>query len=467
ATENIRFARGGVDALGGDRGALGQFLTPKKTTNRKGPKTEAEKFSDIVTGAQNDIATQQMREQNVALRDNAEALAASEQRQKLLNSAALKGITLTSDMRAAIEELATAYGKASAAADRAEFIFDLGRDADNQMRSLQQARKEIGLYGEALYRARFEREMLNKAEDAGITLTDAEAREFADRAAAMARVAAGTDRGAFGEASRRQHEETMWRLGRERAEIGLTDEALRAHRIETELLAQARQKNIDLTPAEAAALGQYAREQAAAEEAIRRVTDALAEARETARGFFQDWFDGIRNGEGFFNSFANSVLNGLNRIATKMMDRAIDKFLDMMFAGNTTGSTGAGGFLDKVFGSIFGSSLPVIKLAKGGVVDRPTMFAHASGLGQMGEAGPEGVLPLKRGPDGSLGVQVHGGGNSVVNDVKVNNTYHVSGAVTPNDIVRMIRAGSEQTQAEVKRQIMGWLSEIQADGGTV
>ncbi|WP_217878342.1 hypothetical protein, partial [Vibrio alginolyticus] len=34
------------------------------------------------------------------------------------------------------------------------------------------------------------------------------------------------------------------------------------------------------------------------------------------------------------------------------------------------------------------------------VVSRPTNFAMAGGLGMMGEAGPEAIMPLSRGSDG-------------------------------------------------------------------
>lgn len=45
------------------------------------------------------------------------------------------------------------------------------------------------------------------------------------------------------------------------------------------------------------------------------------------------------------------------------------------------------------------------------VVDSPTLFKFANGakMGVMGEAGPEAILPLSRGSDGSLGVRVAGG----------------------------------------------------------
>lgn len=48
----------------------------------------------------------------------------------------------------------------------------------------------------------------------------------------------------------------------------------------------------------------------------------------------------------------------------------------------------------------------------GRVVSQPTVFPFARGIGLMGEAGPEAIMPLKRGPDGRLGVL--GGGSTVV-----------------------------------------------------
>ena len=43
--------------------------------------------------------------------------------------------------------------------------------------------------------------------------------------------------------------------------------------------------------------------------------------------------------------------------------------------------------------------------ANGGVVNRPTAFGMSGGLGVAGEAGPEAILPLSRGPGGNLGVE--------------------------------------------------------------
>lgn len=361
---------------------------------------------------------------------------------------------------------------------------DLLKDADKQLRSLQDLNAQVGIYGEDLMRLRHEQQLFNAAQDKGIKLTDEMTEELKRRAAEMASLEQSTAHDVLVESIRRDHADTMEALRRERGEIGLSGAALEAYRIETELLAKARKANIDLNDAELAALGKIAREQATAAEAIRKTKEALDEARGTARGFFEDWYDGIMSGRNIFSAFADAVINGLTRIAEKMMDRAIDKFLDMMFQGtNNSNSPFGGGLLGNVLGAVFGAATGTAGVgkspgmtgtgapkgfAKGGIVSDPTLFSFANGsMGQMGEAGEEAIMPLKRGPDGSLGVQGTVGGNTTVNDVKVNNNYNVSGAVTPSDIMRAIRAGSEQTQREVKRQLMGWLQEIQVDGGTV
>jgi len=96
-------------------------------------------------------------------------------------------------------------------------------------------------------------------------------------------------------------------------------------------------------------------------------------------------------------------------------------------------SGAADGFLGNLFGG-GGGSFPTVPegiaevtfggFAKGGafaspdlhryvntVVDRPTHFRFAKGgaIGEMGEAGPEAIMPLKRGKDGSLGIAAHDG----------------------------------------------------------
>ncbi len=70
---------------------------------------------------------------------------------------------------------------------------------------------------------------------------------------------------------------------------------------------------------------------------------------------------------------------------------------------------------------IAGLAAGVTPFAKGGVVAAPTYFPAAGGLGLMGEAGAEAILPLQRGPDGALGVAAAtGGGASIVFNVTAN-----------------------------------------------
>jgi lambda family phage tail tape measure protein len=46
----------------------------------------------------------------------------------------------------------------------------------------------------------------------------------------------------------------------------------------------------------------------------------------------------------------------------------------------------------------------VTPFAKGGVIEGASLFPMRGGAGLMGEAGPEAIMPLKRGVDGRLGV---------------------------------------------------------------
>ena len=64
-------------------------------------------------------------------------------------------------------------------------------------------------------------------------------------------------------------------------------------------------------------------------------------------------------------------------------------------------------------GNVF-SKNRIVPYAKGGIVNRPTLFPFAKGIGLMAEAGPEAIVPLKRGRDGKLGI-AGGGGSTVVN----------------------------------------------------
>lgn len=101
----------------------------------------------------------------------------------------------------------------------------------------------------------------------------------------------------------------------------------------------------------------------------------------------------------------NSALAPVQRAIGGGLNTAIQGGLSSLFSGS---------FAD---GGVF-SSGRVRAFAKGGVVNGATAFPMRGGAGLMGEAGPEAIMPLTRGPDGKLGVRAEAAGqqpNIVVN----------------------------------------------------
>lgn len=119
--------------------------------------------------------------------------------------------------------------------------------------------------------------------------------------------------------------------------------------------------------------------------------------------------DGKLNSKSFADAFkqmAASIIKDI--IAMTIKANIVRPLLMGLFGGGGGGFFGAGGLL---------GTQPVA-FAKGGIVDDPVMFGFGGGkTGLMGEAGAEAIMPLRRGPDGSLGVAMHdaGGGGQAVN----------------------------------------------------
>jgi len=84
-------------------------------------------------------------------------------------------------------------------------------------------------------------------------------------------------------------------------------------------------------------------------------------------------------------------------------------------------ASGVGGLVQGMLPFADGGSFSqgrVMPFANGGVVSGPVSFPMRGGLGLMGEAGPEAIMPLTRGSDGKLGVRsASGGGVSVVMNI--------------------------------------------------
>ena len=124
-------------------------------------------------------------------------------------------------------------------------------------------------------------------------------------------------------------------------------------------------------------------------------------------------------------AFSSSITGGkqfddvLKSLTLKLSDMAVKLAFKPLETALTSGLTGLLSGLTGLFGG-GGSSNPrgyatggVKPFATGGVIGTPTYFPMMDGgVGLAGEAGPEAIMPLKRGPDGRLGVA--GGGGNVI-----------------------------------------------------
>lgn len=114
-----------------------------------------------------------------------------------------------------------------------------------------------------------------------------------------------------------------------------------------------------------------------------------------------------------------SLEDVLKSLANRLTDMALSAGLKPLenlvniAAGSLTSSlsTGLSGLFGFAKGGVPGAIQPfaVQPFASGGVVSAPTYFPMGDTLGLMGEAGSEAVLPLRRGPDGRLGVATSAG----------------------------------------------------------
>ncbi|UFX01160.1 phage tail length tape measure family protein [Sinorhizobium medicae WSM1115] len=203
----------------------------------------------------------------------------------------------------------------------------------------------------------------------------------------------------------RSAEQFIQAQSRERQSIGLTAEAAARLRYEQELLNDAANDNIKLTPQQTAELKRLAGEMAAAEAETTKLQESFDFAREVAGGFVSDVRQGLNDGKGLFKSFADAAVGALNRVIDKIMNEALDALFQLGSAGSG-GKSGGGGFLGGI-GNFF-SSLFSGFFAKGGLIPSGT-------FGIVGEKGPEPVIGTSRGamvlPNSSLkGMQSEAGG---------------------------------------------------------
>jgi tape measure domain-containing protein len=162
----------------------------------------------------------------------------------------------------------------------------------------------------------------------------------------------------------------------------------------------------------------------AIQSSIMAIGDAFGTAMTTG---IASLIDGTATAQEVFATFLKSIGQALLQAAQQMIATYIAIGIAKIFAGLGGGGgdpvkpggdwmSAVGRMSPNANGNAFGAN-GIMPFAKGGaftnsIVSSPTMFKFADGgamrTGLMGEAGPEAIMPLSRGADGSLGVQANG-----------------------------------------------------------
>jgi lambda family phage tail tape measure protein len=137
---------------------------------------------------------------------------------------------------------------------------------------------------------------------------------------------------------------------------------------------------------------------------------ALRDLQKQANGFSSAIAGAFKSAVGGGKSFEDVLKSLALRLAGLALDKALSPLSTLIGNGISN--------LFSAFGLAKGGVVAegrVRRFADGGVVSSPTVFPLASGIGLMGEAGAEAVLPLARGSDGALGVRMNSAAPVTVN----------------------------------------------------
>ena len=133
--------------------------------------------------------------------------------------------------------------------------------------------------------------------------------------------------------------------------------------------------------------------------AMHDINRSAAQFGRALSGAFAQGISGSRSFEGVLKSLTLRLSDIALRLAFKPVENALTAGFAGLFGGGLL--TAAGG--------------AVKPFATGGIIGTPTYFPlRGGGVGLAGEAGPEAIMPLARGPDGRLGVAASGGGRASI-----------------------------------------------------
>lgn len=209
--------------------------------------------------------------------------------------------------------------------------------------------------------------------------------------------------------------------------IGLSEEETRRQ----EILYQLREKGLPTDDKRIEQIIQMEAETRKLIEAEQQREQMMTAIQGHIESAFMSFVDGSKSVEDAFKSMLRNII--LEIYQTKVAKPAANAIMDLLFSAK---------------GNVFSGGAHVKAYADGGVVNRTTAFPMRGGVGIMGEAGPEAIMPLKRGKNGKLGVQMEGSSGATV----VNNYFNVS-ANGDDSVKRIIRGEipriTEATKAAV------------------
>ncbi len=171
-------------------------------------------------------------------------------------------------------------------------------------------------------------------------------------------------------------------------------------------------------------------------DSIKTIQESMADVVvKGIKGMEDALVDFVMTGKLNFKNLANSIITDMARIAIQQtITQPFTNFLTGLF-----GSANGNAFVDG----------KVQKYAYGGIVSRPTVFQMKNGMGLMGEAGAEAIMPLKRGSNGKLGVQATGGVGNIVVNVDASGTSVQGDEAQGKELGRLI---SVAVQSEIVQQ---------------
>ena len=181
------------------------------------------------------------------------------------------------------------------------------------------------------------------------------------------------------------------------------------------------------------------------QEALRKADEQTQSIADTLQSSMSDAFmsmvDGTKSFKDAMKDMARAVIKQLYEVL--VVQRLVGSF-DVK-SNKGSGLVGLIMGASQANGGAWQGGSQIKAYADGGVVGGPTYFPMAGGkTGLMGEAGPEAIMPLKRGANGKLGVQAEGGGGVTVVQ---NNTF--GSGVTRAEVNAMLPKMVEATKAAV------------------